>query len=253
MTSSERYLRRALRVLPDTAVVLGSGLGHADLGHESLRLRYAQIPGFPRPRVPGHPGTLSMIGRVAVLRGRIHYYEGHSLKEVVEPVRVLARLGVRTLILTNAAGGIAAGLKPGDLMGIVDHLNLMGGNPLRGAPTFADLTRVYDPALLKRAEAAAKLLGFKLKKGVYAAVPGPSYETPAEVAMLRRLGADAVGMSTVPEAIAAAHAGMKVLALSLISNRAAKAGRPVSHDEVLERARVSGVRTAALLRGILKS
>lgn len=252
MKSPERFLRRALRVLPDTAVVLGSGLGHADLGHESVRLRYRQIPGFPQPRVPGHPGTLSMVGRTAVLRGRIHYYEGHSLKEVVEPVRTLARLGVRTLILTNAAGGISAGLKPGDLMGIVDHLNLMGGNPLRGAPIFADLTRVYDPDLLRRAEAVARRQGFRLKRGVYAAVPGPSYETPAEVRMLKRLGADAVGMSTVPEAIAAAHAGMKVLALSLITNKAAGAGRPVSHDEVLERARTSGIRTAALLRGLLQ-
>ncbi|HEX7900819.1 MAG TPA: purine-nucleoside phosphorylase [Planctomycetota bacterium] len=252
MTAAERYLRRRLPVLPDTVVVLGSGLGEADLGRESARVPYARVPGFPRPRVPGHPGALSMVGRTAVLRGRIHYYEGHALEEVVEPVRTLARLGARTLILTNAAGGIAAGLKPGDLMGIVDHLNLMGANPLRGAPRFADLTEVYDVDLLRRAERVARGLGFRLKKGVYAAVAGPSYETPAEVRMLKRLGADAVGMSTVPEAIAAAHAGMKVLALSLIANRAAGAGRPVSHAEVLVRAKAAGARTAALLRGILR-
>jgi len=252
MSPAERYLRRALRVPPTTAVVLGSGLGQADLGPEAARIPYARIPGFLRPRVSGHPGALSMVGRTAVLRGRVHYYEGHPLEEVVEPIRTLARLGVRTLILTNAAGGIAAGLRPGDLMGIVDHLNLMGVNPLRGTTAFADLTRVYDRALLRRAEAVGKGLGFRLKKGVYAAMPGPSYETPAEVRMLRRLGADAVGMSTVPEAIAAAHEGMKVLAISLITNRAAGAGRPVSHEEVLERARRSGARTAALLRGLLR-
>jgi purine-nucleoside phosphorylase len=252
MSAADRALRRALRVLPTSAVVLGSGLGQADLGPETARVPYARIPGFFRTRVPGHPGALSMVGRTAVLRGRVHYYEGRSLKEVVEPVRTLARLGVRTLILTNAAGGIGAGLKPGDLMGIVDHLNLMGANPLRGAPAFADLTRVYDRDLLRRAEAVAKGLGFRLKKGVYAAMPGPSYETPAEVRMLKRLGADAVGMSTVPEAIAAAHAGMKVLAISLITNRAAGAGKPVSHDEVLARAKASAGRTAALLRGILR-
>lgn len=252
MTSADRFLRRTLRVLPDVAVVLGSGLGHADLGHETARIPYAKIPGFPRPRVPGHPGALSLIGRAAVLRGRVHYYEGRPLEEVVEPVRALARLGARTLILTNAAGGIAPGLRPGDLMGIADHLNLLGANPLRGAPTFMDLTRVYDAELLRRAEAEARRLGFRLKRGVYAAVPGPTYETPAEVRMLRRLGADAVGMSTVPEAIAGAHAGMKVLALSLITNRAAGAGRPVSHEEVLERARISGERSAALLRALLQ-
>lgn len=245
-------LRRLLKIVPDTVLVLGSGLGSADLGPERVRVSYADVPGFPKPRVPGHPGVLSLVGRTAVLRGRVHYYEGHSLAEVVEPILRLARLGARRLILTNAAGGIAPGLAPGDLMGIRDHLNLMGANPLRGGPHFTDLTRVYDPELLKRAARAARSLGFRLKTGVYAAVQGPSYETPAEVRMLRRLGADAVGMSTVPEAIAGAHAGMAVLALSLITNRAAGAGRPVSHAEVLERARRSGARTAELLRALLQ-
>jgi purine-nucleoside phosphorylase len=252
MGRAEAFLRRALPALPDTAVVLGSGLGGADLGPERARLPYARIPGFPRPRVPGHPGVLSLVGRAAVLRGRVHYYEGHPMEDVVAPVLALARLGVRRVILTNAAGGIADGLRPGDLMGIVDHLNLMGANPLRGAPAFADLTRVYDRDLLRRAEAVARRLGFRLKRGVYAAMGGPSYETPAEVRMLRRLGADAVGMSTVPEAIAASAAGLKVLALSLITNRAAGAGRPVSHAEVLARAGEAGARTAALLRGLLQ-
>ncbi len=252
MAAGDRFLRRSLPVLPQTAVVLGSGLGAADLGPESARIPYARIPGFPRPRVPGHPGALSIIGRTAVLRGRAHFYEGRSMEEVLAPVRTLLRLGVRTVILTNAAGGVAPGLRPGDLLGITDHLNLMGSNPLRGGPSFVDLTRVYDRDLLKRAEAVARRLGFRLKRGVYAAMPGPSYETPAEVRMLRRLGADAVGMSTVPEAIAAAEAGARVLGISLITNKAAGVGRPVSHEEVLDRAKEAGARTAALLRGVLQ-
>ncbi len=242
----------ALRPPPTTAVVLGSGLGDADLGPESRRIPYAKIPGFPKPRVPGHPGVLCLVGRTAVLRGRAHFYEGRSMEDVVAPVRWLVQQGVKTLILTNAAGGIAPGLKPGDLMGIEDHLNLMGANPLRGTPGFVDLTTVYDRDLLRRAEAVAKRLGFRLKRGIYAAMPGPSYETPAEVRMLRRLGADAVGMSTVPEAIAAAALGMRVLAVSLITNRAAGAGRPVSHAEVLARGREAAGRTSALLRGLLQ-
>ena len=245
-------LRQVLRPPPHTAVVLGSGLGDLDLGPETLRIPYAKIAGFPRPRVPGHPGVLGLVGRTAVLRGRVHFYEGHAMEDVVAPVRLLARLGVKTLILTNAAGGIAPGLRPGDLLGVEDHLNLMGANPLRGSPAFVDLTRVYDRGLLRRAQGVARRLGFRLKRGVYAAMPGPSYETPAEVRMLRRLGADAVGMSTVPEAIAAAALGLRVLAISLITNRAAGAGRPVSHAEVLARGREAGARTAALLRGLLQ-
>lgn len=234
---------------PDRVVVLGSGLGQADLGPERVRIPYAKLPGFPRPSAAGHEGVLSMIGRTVVLRGRAHWYEGRTMEEITAPVRALARLGARTLILTNAAGGIAPGLRPGDLMAITDHLNLMGANPLRGSADFVDLSEVYDPALRRAAERAARTLGFRLKRGVYAAVSGPSYETPAEVRMLRRLGADAVGMSTVPEAVVGRAEGMRVLGLSLIANRAAGLSRaPLSHREVLAEGARSAARTARLLR-----
>jgi len=237
------YLRRRLSPPPVVAVVLGSGMGDLDLGEPSLELPYARIPGFPRVRVAGHPGRLSIVGRAAILRGRVHFYEGRSMDEVVLPVRVMGRLGVKAVVLTNAAGAVNRALRPGDLMAITDHLNLMGANPLRGGPHFLDLTRVYD---LPRVRG--------LKRGVYAAMAGPSYETPAEIRMLRELGADAVGMSTVPEAIAARQAGMRVTAISLITNAAAgTTAKPVSHAEVLETARRARTRMAALLGKILAS
>ena len=245
MTVEDRaaaFLRRRLPALPRIGIILGSGMGDLDLGRSALDLSYAKIPGFPRVRVAGHPGRLSLVGGAAILRGRVHYYEGHSMDEVVRPVRVLARLGVRRLILTNAAGAVRRSLRPGDLMAITDHLNLIGVNPLRGGAHFVDLTSVYDTAGLRG-----------LKRGVYAAMAGPSYETPAEVRMLRNLGADAVGMSTVPEAIAARHSGMRVTAISLITNAAAgTTPKPVSHAEVLETARRARTRMAVLLRRILE-
>jgi len=238
---SAAALQRLLQTPPRIAVVLGSGMGDLDLGPVSRDVPYSRIPGFPRVRVAGHPGRLSLIGPAAILRGRAHYYEGHSLDEVVRPVRVLARLGVRTLVLTNAAGGINPRLKPGDLMAITDHLNLMGANPLHGGPHFVDLTGIYE---------RVRIPG--LKRGVYAAMAGPTYETPAEVRMLRKLGADAVGMSTVPEAIAARQAGLRVIGISLITNAAAGLTRkPVSHAEVLETAARARSRLAAVLRRIL--
>jgi purine-nucleoside phosphorylase len=235
------YLRRRLSPLPRVAVVLGSGMGDLDLGRSSLEIPYARIPGFPKAKVAGHPGRLSLIGRAAILRGRVHYYEGRSMDEVVLPVRALGLLGVERIVLTNAAGAVRTSLKPGDVMEITDHLNLMGVNPLRGGPHFVDLTRVYEPSGLRG-----------LKKGVYAAMAGPSYETPAEIRMLRALGADAVGMSTVPEAIAARGAGMRVTALSVITNAAAGTSpKPVSHAEVLETARRTRAKLAKLLGRIL--
>jgi purine-nucleoside phosphorylase len=237
------FLRRKLPQLPRLAVVLGSGLGDLDLGLPSIEIPYTAIPGFPKVRVKGHPGRLSLIGRAAILRGRVHSYEGHPLEDVVRPVRVLAALGAARLVLTNAAGGIRRSLRPGTLMVITDHLNLMGVNPLRGGAHFVDLTGVYETGL-------AALRG--LPRGVYAAMAGPSYETPAEVRMLRTLGADAVGMSTVPEAIVARHAGTKVLGISLITNAAAGTTRKgVSHAEVLETAERARTKMAALLRRIL--
>lgn len=234
-------LQRLLPAAPRVAVILGSGMGDLDLGPVRREIPYTRIPGFPRVRVAGHPGHLSLIGPAVILRGRVHFYEGYSLDEVVRPIRVLARLGVQTVVLTNAAGGVNPTLKPGDLMAISDHINLLGANPLRGGPNFLDLTRVYEP-----------IRASGLKRGVYAAVPGPTYETPAEVRMLRALGADAVGMSTVPEAIAARQAGLKVLGISLITNAAAGlTKKPVSHAEVLETAARSRSRMTALLRRIL--
>ena len=238
------FLGRRLSARPEIAVILGSGLGDLDLGPVTDRLPYAKIPGFPRPGVGGHAGVLTAGGRVVVLRGRSHYYEGRSMEEVVRPVRILARLGVKTLILTNAAGAVNPKFRPGDLMLIRDHLNLMGVHPLRGAPSFVDLTVVYDRGLRKRV---------RLHEGVYAAMCGPSYETPAEVRMLRTLGADAVGMSTVPEAIAAREAGLRVLGISLITNLGAGLGkRPLSHAEVLAASLRAKPKLERLLRGILE-
>jgi purine-nucleoside phosphorylase len=218
-------------------------MGDLDLGRPSLEIPYARVPGFPTVRVAGHPGRLSLVGGAAILRGRVHYYEGRSMDEVVRPVRALARAGVTSLLLTNAAGGIHRAFRTGDLMLIRDHLNLMGVNPLRGGPHFLDLTSVYETRL-------PSLRG--LRRGVYAGVAGPTYETPAEITMLRRLGADAVGMSTVPEAIAARQAGLRVVALSLITNAAAGTTRkPVSHAEVLEAAARSRAKMAKVLRRIL--
>jgi purine-nucleoside phosphorylase len=235
------FLQRRLPCVPRTAVVLGSGLGDLDLGEASAEIRYDRIPGFPRVRVTGHPGRLSFVGTAAVLRGRVHFYEGRSMDEVVRPVRVMARLGIRRVILTNAAGGLNPRLKPGDLMAISDHLNLMGANPLSGGPNFVDQTSVYD---------VPKLRG--LARGVYAAVAGPAYETPAETRMLRTLGADAVGMSTVPEAMAARQAGLRVVGISLITNAAAGTGKgPVSHAEVLQTAERSREKLRRILRALL--
>lgn len=257
--SEERRLREAVRFLrarlggePRVVVVLGSGMGVIDLGRPSAVLPYSRIPHFPRPGAAGHPGELSLCGEVAVLRGRVHYYEGRSLEEVVRPVRVMARLGVRTLVVTNAAGAVNRALRPGDLMLIADHLNLMGDNPLRGGPRFTDLSEAYDPGLRALSRRAARKGGFRLREGVYAAVPGPCYETPAEVRMLRSLGADSVGMSTVPEVIAAVQSGMRVLGISLVTNFGAGL-RPggVCHEEVLEASRQAAPRLQSLLRSVI--
>ncbi|HWE40809.1 MAG TPA: purine-nucleoside phosphorylase [Isosphaeraceae bacterium] len=249
--------------VPGVAVVLGSGLGPlADRAADPIVIPYAEIPHFPTPTVAGHAGRL-VLGRhggtaVALLQGRSHYYEGHDLATVSLPVRVLQRLGVRTLILTAAAGGIRADLKPGDLVCIADHLNLLGANPLRGpnddrlGPRFPDMTEVYSRRLRDLASEQARQLGIDLRSGVYACMPGPCYETPAEVRMLRTLGADVVGMSTVPEAIAARHGGMDVLAFALVSNAAAGVtDAPIHHEEVLEAGRAAGPRLGDLIERVV--
>ncbi len=246
-------------VQPSIAVILGSGLGDfTDSLPASARLPYRELTHFPLSEVEGHSGEIVCLkqdssGRphTLILRGRSHRYEGLELSEVVFPVRVLGRLGIRTLVLTNAAGGVDPGLTPGTLMLISDHLNLMGDNPLRGenldslGPRFPDMSEVYSQRLRALAKRVARRLDLRLPEGVYAACLGPSYETPAEVRMLGSLGASAVGMSTVPEAIVARHMGMEVLGISCISNLAAGLrDGPLSHQEVLE--------TTARVRGVLE-
>jgi purine-nucleoside phosphorylase len=231
---------------PSVGLVLGSGLGaFADTLAEATAIPYADIPHFPTSTAVGHKGEL-VLGLaagvpVAVMAGRVHFYEGYTPAQVVFPVRVLGRLGVGTLILTNAAGGIGEGFRPGDLMVIADHLNLTGTNPLVGpnepalGERFFDMTEAYDRGLAEAAERACREAGARVHRGVYAGLTGPSYETPAEVRMLKLLGADAVGMSTVPEVIAARHMGLRVAGLSCITNVAAGLGHArLDHREVLE-------------------
>ncbi|MEQ8768620.1 MAG: purine-nucleoside phosphorylase [Planctomycetota bacterium] len=244
-----------------TGLTLGSGLGGALEGLREIEsVRTSDIPHFPRSTVQGHSGRLvlgELAGRkVIVVQGRVHGYEGYELSDVVHYVRTLSRLGASRLILTCAAGGIREGMKPGDLCLIEDHLNLMGSSPLRGphdeqlGERFVDLSEAYDPGLREVARSQATELGIALGVAVYAGLPGPQYETPAEVRMLRTLGAGLVGMSTVPEVIAARQVGLPVLAIALVSNAAAGlSDRPLSHEEVLE----AGRQAAADLRKLLES
>jgi len=247
---------------PELALVLGSGLGVlADRVQQSRRLPYESIPGFAVPAVPGHRGEL-VAGRlggkpVLVQNGRFHAYEGHTREAVALPVRLFADLGVTTLLLTNAAGGIGARLGAGSLMLLADHLNLTFSNPLfgpvrQGDSRFPDMSAPYDPDLRRVALAVAQAQGVRLVEGTYAAVSGPSYETPAEVRMLRRLGADAVGMSTVAEVIAARAAGLRCLGISIITNLAAGlgAGR-LSHAEVVVAARAAGEGLERIVTGVI--
>lgn len=227
----------------DVGLILGSGLSHvADDVADSVVVRYADIPGFPRVTVPGHPGNF-VIGaldgvRVGIAQGRFHYYEGYDPMAVVLPVRVLHALGARCLLVTNAAGSLDARNGPGTLLAIRDHINLQFANPLIGRPPgarnlFPDMSSAYDPALRARLHELALVEGVGLREGVYAGVKGPSYETPAEIRFLRRIGADAVGMSTVGEVIAAAEIGLPVAGISLITNLAAGlTSRPLTHDDV---------------------
>jgi inosine/guanosine/xanthosine phosphorylase family protein len=233
---------------PKTALILGSGLGpFADRMQTLTDVSYADIPGFPVPSVHGHNGRLR-IGAIeglaiACMQGRLHAYEGHPAQALAVPIRILRGLGVETLILTNAAGGLALDKPAGTLMIVDDHINFSGQNPLIGpndpktGPRFFDMSRAYDPDLRARLRAAAERAGVAVTSGVYLYTLGPNFETPAEVRMFAQLGADAVGMSTVPECLAAVHCGMKVAALSLITNLAAGlAPAPLSHDETLHEA-----------------
>lgn len=240
-------LKKMSALRPRLAIVLGSGFHHALAGLRVHRkIASATIPGFPQPTVSGHAGGIYFghFGRTpaVVLSGRVHYYEGHPMERVTFAVRALAALGVSDLLLTNAAGGLNPAFRPGDFMVLTDHINLMGANPLRGPATpglkqFVDLTEVYDAGLRELLLAAGRGCGLKLRRGVYLAVSGPSYETPAEIRAFARLGADAVGMSTAPEAVAARQCGVRVAALSCITNLAAGLSpNQLSHAEVLETA-----------------
>lgn len=248
---------------PTVGIILGSGLGHlADEIQQAVRVPYAAIPGFPQPSVAGHKGEL-VAGTledmpVLVQSGRFHLYEGHSADVAGLPVRVFARLGVRTLIVTNAAGGVRPTFRSGTLMLIADHVNLMFRNPLigpvlEGEERFPDMSEPYDAGLRALARAAAREAGIALEEGIYVGLLGPSYETPAEIRMLQRLGIDAVGMSTVPEVIVARARGIRCLGISTITNLAAGISpTKLSHAEVLEVGRQVGQALAAIVRGVVR-
>jgi purine-nucleoside phosphorylase len=245
---------------PQIAVIMGSGLSAVDeILMGPTRIHYISIPHFPVPKVPGHRGQV-VFGKVdelsvVVFEGRVHYYEGNTMEEVSFCSRVIGRLGAHTLILTNASGAINPNFARGNLMIINDHINLMGANPLSGpnedrwGPRFVDQTEVYDSQLRQKLREAGEYCGINLCEGVYAAMSGPTYETPAEVRYLRAIGADAVGMSTVPEAIIGRHMGMKIAGLSMLANVAAGiSGKAINHDEVLQTATQMNADIATLLQ-----
>ena len=253
--------RTSLR--PKIGLVLGSGLGaFADSLTDAARVPYAEIPSFPQSTAIGHAGRM-VVGNagsvaVAAMQGRVHLYEGYSAQEITFPIRVFARMGIRAVILTNAAGGMNLGYSQDALVLIRDHINLQGTNPLIGhnddrfGPRFPDMTRAYDPQYRTIAKEEARNLNLILEEGIYAALPGPSYETPAEIDYLRRIGADLVGMSTVAEVIAARHMGLKVLAISCVTNMAAGIlDQPLSHSEVMETGERVKSTFEALLRAVL--
>jgi purine-nucleoside phosphorylase len=255
--------KRAGDEVPDVAIVLGSGLGaFAGQLKDSVAIPYGDLPHWPAAKVVGHEGRL-VVGtlggkRVAALSGRAHFYEGHDLRTVTFATRVVGRLGVKALLLTNAAGGVNVALTPGMLMVMDDHINLLGSNPLVGpnedrfGPRFPDMTEVYSKRLRALADTVARAQGQRIGHGVYAALHGPSYETPAEIRFLRTIGADAVGMSTVPEAIVARQMGIEVLGISCITNAAAGVlPQPLDHAEVMDVAQQVKGAFARLLEGII--
>jgi purine-nucleoside phosphorylase len=261
--SAAAFVLSQTKLRPQIGLVLGSGLGaFADELTKAVRIPYAQIPSFPRSTAIGHAGQL-VVGKagdvpVAVMQGRVHLYEGYTASEVAFPVRVLGRMGVRAVILTNAAGGINTEYGQGALVMIRDHINLQGQNPLVGAnddrlgPRFPDMSYTYAKRYREIALEEAKKLSIPPREGVYVGLLGPSYETPAEIRYLRTIGADLVGMSTVPEAIAARHMGMNVLAISCVTNMAAGIlDQPLAHEEVLETGRRVMGQFIALLRAVL--
>jgi len=240
-------------------IILGSGLGTlVDELRDTVAIKFDEIPNFPLSSVEGHKGEVvfgTFSGaNILAFSGRVHYYEGYSIQEVCFPVRVMAGLGVEILIITNVAGAINESYSPGDIIVISDHINLMGDNPLRGTTHFVDMTEAYSNELRTLAHRTADGLGMKLREGVYLALPGPSYETPAEIRMLRSMGADIVGMSTVPEVIIANSLGIRVLGLSMITNMAAGiTGMPLSHKEIIETAENAADEFKGLVGAIIEN
>jgi len=263
--TAARFIAARTRHRPEIGLILGSGLNSlADEIADADVIPFGEIPHFPVSTVPGHLGALvlgALGGKTVIaMRGRAHFYEGYSMQQVTLPVRAMRELGVETLIVTNAAGGVNANLEAGDLMLITDHINFVGmsgQNPLRGpnddslGPRFPDMTGAYDPALGELARVTARELGIALREGVYIMLAGPSFESPADVRFIRLIGADAVGMSTVPEVIVARHGGMRVLGLSLISNSLVHGHEQVSHEQVLAAGRNAVPKLAALIKRVL--
>lgn len=264
MNSTVAFLKEKVNFQPEIGLILGSGLGVLALEIENpIKIPYDEIPGFPVSTVEGHAGQL-VIGtlqgkKVIAMQGRFHFYEGYSLEKVTLPVRVMKQLGVKILIVTNAAGGINKSFLPGDLMIIKDHINNAGINPLIGpndssqGVRFPDMSTAYNKKFIELAKSVASKLEIQIKEGVYVGNTGPSYETPAEIRMLRTIGGDAVGMSTVPEVIVARHAGIEVLGISCISNMAAGIlDQPLSHNEVIETTEKVKVNFLNLVKEIVK-
>lgn len=252
------------KFVPEIGIVLGSGLGELADEYCDLAIPYSEIPGFEVSTVSGHKGRLifaKINGKnVVMMQGRFHYYEGHPIQKVVYPIKVMKKLGVKTIILTNAAGGVNPAFNPSDLMVITDHINFMGVNPLYGAnddsmgERFPDMSEIYTPKMVELTKKTALKLGIDLQEGVYVAFSGPSYETPAEVRMARTFGADAVGMSTVPEAIIASWANMNVIGISCICNSAAGVSNmTLSHEDVINAANIAKDRFKLLVKELIKS
>lgn len=264
LSEAAEYIKSRIGATPHIGIILGSGLGQlADEIENPVDIEYKVIPYFPLSTVKGHAGRLvsGVIGGKAVvaLKGRFHYYEGYDASQIVFPVRVLKMLGIENLVVTNAAGGINRDFNPGDLMLVKDHIGLFAPSPLRGenidefGVRFPDMNEAYSRELIQLAKNTSHELGIELKEGVYAFAKGPMYETPAEIRALGLIGADAVGMSTVPEVITAHHSGIKVLGISLITNKAAGIEHSaLDHEKVIEAARRSEVRFAALVKTMIK-
>ncbi len=264
LNDSVKYIKQLIRDFePEIGIVLGSGLGELADEYCQMSIEYKDIPNFEVSTVIGHRGRLvfSEISgkKVVMMQGRFHLYEGHSVQKSVLPIKVMKKLGVKTVILTNAAGGVNASFSPSDLMVITDHINFMGVNPLIGAnddsmgTRFPDMSEVYTPEYVELVKKTGNEIGIDLQEGVYMALTGPSYETPAEVRMARVLGADAVGMSTVPEAIVASWAGMKVIGISCICNSAAGVSTVgLSHDDVINAANSAKNKFKLLIKEVIK-